>query len=36
LKLATPERKQILNAVSWRDERAEKVIKKQHKLSGQA
>jgi type I restriction enzyme M protein len=26
-------RKQILNAVSWRDERAEKVIKKVHKLN---
>ncbi len=34
LKLSTPERKQILNAVSWRDPRAAKVIKKQHKLSG--
>lgn len=33
LKLATPARKQILNAVSWRDERAEKVIKKVHKLN---
>jgi len=33
LKLAAPQRKQILNAVSWRDERAEKVIKKVHKLS---
>lgn len=32
LKLAAPARKQILNAVSWRDERAEKVIKKVHKL----
>ena len=34
LKLATPKRKQVLNAVSWRDPRAAKVIKKQHKLSG--
>lgn len=34
VKLAAPVRKQILNAVSWRDERAEKVIKKVHKLSG--
>jgi type I restriction enzyme M protein len=34
LKLSTPERKQVLNAVSWRDPRAAKVIKKQHKLSG--
>lgn len=33
LKLAAPARKQILNAVSWRDERAEKVIKKIHKLN---
>jgi len=34
LKLSRPERKQVLNAVSWRDPRAAKVIKKQHKLSG--
>lgn len=34
MKLAAPERKQILNAVSWRDPRAAKVIKKLHKLSG--
>ncbi|QPK62549.1 SAM-dependent DNA methyltransferase [Methylomonas sp. LL1] len=33
LKLSAPERKQILNAISWRDERAAKVIKKLHKLS---
>lgn len=33
LKLAAPARKQILNAVSWRDERAERVIKKVHKLN---
>lgn len=33
LKLAAPARKQILNPVSWRDERAEKVIKKIHKLN---
>ncbi|MDC7700300.1 type I restriction-modification system subunit M [Vogesella indigofera] len=33
LKLAAPARKQILNAVSWRDERAEKVIKKVHRLN---
>jgi type I restriction enzyme M protein len=33
LKLSTPERKQILNAVSWRDPRATKVIKKQHKFT---
>ncbi|MBJ2179523.1 SAM-dependent DNA methyltransferase [Pseudomonas veronii] len=34
LKLAAPERKQILNAVSWREEKAAKVIKKAHKLVG--
>lgn len=34
LKLSTPERKQVLNAVSWRDPRAAKVIKKLHKLTG--
>ena len=34
LKLSAQERKQILGAVSWRDERAAKVIKKLHKLSG--
>jgi type I restriction enzyme M protein len=34
LKLPASDRKQILNAISWRDERAEKVIKKLHKLSG--
>lgn len=34
LKLSTSERKQVLNAASWRDPRAAKVIKKQHKLSG--
>jgi type I restriction enzyme M protein len=33
LKLTAQQRKQILNAVSWRDERADKVIKKVHKLS---
>jgi len=33
LKLAAPARKQILSAVSWRDDRAEKVIKKTHKLT---
>lgn len=33
LKLAAPVRKQILNAVSWRDERAVKVIKKIHKFN---
>lgn len=34
LKLSASERKQILNAVSWRDERAAKVIKKAHKMTG--
>lgn len=34
LKLSIPERKQILNAVSWRDPRAAKVTKKRHKLTG--
>jgi len=34
LKLSAQERKQIINAISWRDERAEKVIKKRHKLNG--
>jgi type I restriction enzyme M protein len=34
LKASTAERKQVLNAVSWRDPRAEKVIKKLHKLTG--
>ncbi|AXW69674.1 DNA methylase [Ralstonia solanacearum] len=33
LRLAAPARKQILNAISWRDERAEKVIKKVHKFN---
>jgi type I restriction enzyme M protein len=33
LKLPAPARKQIFNAVSWRDERAEKVIKKVHKFN---
>jgi len=33
LKLSTAERKQVLNAVSWRDPQAAKVIKKQHKLT---
>ena len=33
LKISAPERKQILNAVSWREEQAAKVIKKMHKLT---
>lgn len=33
LKLGASARKQIINAVNWRDERAEKVIKKIHKLN---
>lgn len=36
LKLSASERKQVLNAVSWREPRAAKVIKKRHKLSGAA
>lgn len=34
LDLSAPGRKQILNAMSWRDERAEKVIRKHHNLAG--
>lgn len=34
IKLAAPQKKQILNAMSWRDENTEKVIKKVHKLKG--
>jgi type I restriction enzyme M protein len=34
LKLTSTEKNQILNAISWRDDNAEKVIKKVHKLSG--
>jgi type I restriction enzyme M protein len=34
VKLAAAQKNQILNAVSWRDEAAKKVIKKRHKLSG--
>ncbi|MEZ5690512.1 MAG: class I SAM-dependent DNA methyltransferase [Rickettsiales bacterium] len=34
IKLSASEKNQILNAISWRDEKAEKVIKKQHKLAG--
>jgi type I restriction enzyme M protein len=33
LKLTVQESKQIFNAVSWRDERAAKVVKKRHKLN---
>ena len=33
IKLSATEKKAILNAVSWYDERAEKVIDKRHKLS---
>ena len=33
LKLSTPDRKQVLNAVSWRNPLAAKVVKKLHKLS---
>jgi len=34
IKLSVPEKKAILNAVSWYDETAEKVIKKKVKLTG--
>jgi len=34
IKLSASGKNQILNAVSWRDENAERVIKKIHKLSG--
>ncbi len=34
IKLAASEKNQILNAVTWRDEQAAKVIKKVHKLKG--
>ena len=35
VKLSNSEKNQIVNAVSWRDEKAEKVIKKVHKLKGE-
>ena len=35
IKLSNSEKSQILNAVSWRDENADKVIKKVHKLTGE-
>ncbi|MGK7885807.1 MAG: N-6 DNA methylase [Crocosphaera sp.] len=35
LKLSSSEKNQIINAISWREERAEKVIKKVHKLKGE-
>ena len=34
IKLSASEKNQILNAVTWRDEKAAKVIKKVHKLKG--
>lgn len=34
IKLTISEKNQILNAVSWRDENAERVVKKVHKLKG--
>ena len=34
IQLSASEKNQILNAVSWRDEKAERVVKKAHKLSG--
>ena len=36
IKLSVSEKNQILNAVTWRDEKAAKVIKKVHKLKGEA
>jgi type I restriction enzyme M protein len=36
IKLSASEKNQILNAVTWRDEKAAKVIKKVHKWSGEA
>lgn len=35
VKLTAPLKNQILNAVSWRNENARKIIKKTHKLSGE-
>lgn len=35
LKLSSSEKNQIINAISWREEKAEKVIKKIHKLKGE-
>ena len=35
IKLSSSEKNQIINAVSWREEKAEKVIKKVHKLKGE-
>jgi len=34
IRLTAPQKKQILNAMSWKDEKAEKVIKKIHNLKG--
>ncbi len=34
IKLSASEKNQILNAVSWRDDNAKRVVKKVHKLSG--
>lgn len=36
IKLSASEKNQLLSAVSWRDEKAEKVIKKIHKLKNEA
>lgn len=35
LKLSSPEKNQIINAIGWREEKAEKVIKKVHKFKGE-
>lgn len=34
IKLSSSEKNQVLNAISWRDESAAKVVKKLHKLKG--
>lgn len=36
IKLSASEKNQLVSAISWRDERAEKVIKKVHKLKDEA
>lgn len=35
LKLSSGEKNQIINAISWREAKAEKVVKKMHKLKGE-
>ena len=36
IKLSASEKNQLVNAISWRDEKAEKVVKKIHKLKDEA